>query len=145
MWLKQWENDLLIGYNFCIGRGAMKKVLKGIGFVLLGLVVILGIALAVFYGIGNKRLNANFTVPVENQSSQPMPLRSAVANTWSQSIVPAATAPRWKAGYFWICLPRALLMLLPSPAGRVNTAPSYRELNSSAPSATELASTENRW
>ena len=43
----------------------MRNVLKGIGFVLLGLVVIIVIALAGFYAIGNKRLNAAYTVPME--------------------------------------------------------------------------------
>ncbi len=43
----------------------MRNVLKGIGFVLLGLVVILAIALAGFYAIGSKRLNATFKVPME--------------------------------------------------------------------------------
>ena len=61
--------DLLSGHSLTIVMETkMKKVLKGIGFTLLGLVVIVVIALAVFYGIGKKRLNAAIPVPSETVS-----------------------------------------------------------------------------
>lgn len=44
----------------------MMKVLKGVGFALLGLLVIVVVAIGVFYVIGTKRLNANFTIPIES-------------------------------------------------------------------------------